>query len=65
VDGRHVADSAPSSREQFDLTNHEPLQIGVGEQNYFCGAMSDLRLYGRALGHAQIRELASRAGAHR
>ncbi len=54
VDGDRVATSPAFTADRFDLENQEPLLIGLGAQSHFCGAMSDLRLYGRALGQAEV-----------
>lgn len=56
VDGKQVAESTISNPAALDLTNERPLRIGFGENDYFCGRMSDLRLYGRALSAAEISE---------
>ena len=48
--------TAPNDR-LFDLSNTEPLLIGFGAQNYFTGAMSDLRLYDRALSDGEVKQL--------
>jgi concanavalin A-like lectin/glucanase superfamily protein len=49
VDGKQVAESIIANPAALDLTNDQPLRIGFGGNDYFCGSMSDLRLYGRAL----------------
>ena len=48
VDGRLVSRSEPFAAHDFDLTNGLPLQIGRGPQNFFTGAISDIRLYDHA-----------------
>ncbi|WP_406695939.1 LamG-like jellyroll fold domain-containing protein [Singulisphaera sp. Ch08] len=60
VDGKPVADSTPSNPVDLDLTNDEPLKIGLGMHDYFKGSLSDLRLYGRALKANEVSELAAR-----
>ena len=45
--GRSVA-ATPECRA-LDLSNSEPLWIGFGAQTHFGGAISDVRLYARAL----------------
>jgi len=62
LDGREVARPAPFNPEVFDLTNHAPLMIGFGAQDYFEGAMCDFRLYDRALEDSEVARLASPAG---
>src|SRR5690606_16962801 len=49
LDGEQVAESSTFETSDFDLSNDQPLQIGFGPNQYFCGSMSDLRLYNRAL----------------
>ncbi len=61
VDGKQVAESAPFSSQDFDLTTSAPLQIGFGAQNYFRGDLSDVRLYQGALSAEQVLELAKKA----
>ena len=48
IDGRLVSRSASFNAHDFDLTNGLPLQIGLGPQNYFTGAITDVRLYDHA-----------------
>jgi hypothetical protein len=57
VDGEPVAESASFVAEDFDLTNSQPLRIGLGAQDYFQGGMADVRLYRGALTADQVREL--------
>jgi len=57
VDGNLVAQSAPMRASDYDLNNSQPLRIGFGAQDFFCGAMADVRLYQGALSSDQIREL--------
>lgn len=44
----------------FDLSNSEPLLIGFGAQTYFADALSDLRLYAKALTDADVRRLSDK-----
>jgi hypothetical protein len=60
VDGRVQAESAAFEAAAYDLALARPLRIGFGENDYFCGRIADVRLYGRAL---EPRELARLAGA--
>ncbi|MBI3948667.1 MAG: LamG domain-containing protein [Armatimonadetes bacterium] len=62
VDGASVAVSAPFAADAYDLTTAGPLLIGFGPHDYFRGALSDLRVYGRALGAEEVVALASRGG---
>ena len=65
VDGKLVASSSPTpDAPPLDLTNDQPLRIGLGEHDYFRGSLSDLRLYGRALTAREIAALATTAGRH-
>ncbi len=57
VDGRLVATSTAFSPADFDLTNLEPLKIGLGAHDYFNGCLSDLRIYQRALAAGEVRRL--------
>ncbi|MEX0678859.1 MAG: LamG domain-containing protein [Pirellulales bacterium] len=43
---------------QYDLASDAPLRIGLGANDYFCGRLSGVRLYGRALNATQISRLA-------
>ena len=57
VDGRLVAQSTAFNPRDYDLSNTQPLKIGLGQHDYFNGRMKDLRIYRRALGEAEIRDL--------
>lgn len=59
VNGELSATSELRPGSAFDLTNTVPLRIGFGAQNYFSGAMADLRLYSGALQSNEIRTLAA------
>jgi hypothetical protein len=41
----------------YDLACSQPLLIGLGAHTHFCGQMSDVRLYNRALGENEIAQL--------
>ena len=58
VDGKLVSESAPFEATKYDLTNRQPLQIGMGAQDYFRGDLADVRLYRGALSPEKVRELA-------
>lgn len=58
VDGRQVAESATGAAEPYDLDADVPLTIGAGENDFFCGRIADVRLYGRALEPAEVARLA-------
>lgn len=59
IDGQIVARSEELDPAAFELDQSESLKIGFGANDYFCGRLSDLRLYARALSDREIRELAS------
>lgn len=59
VEGQLVAWSAPLHPAHYNLDNDQPLTIGYGAYDYWRGAMSDVRLYNRALGESEIRRLAA------
>lgn len=54
VDGKQVAESTIANPSDLDLANNEPLKIGFGENDYFRGSLSDVRLYGKALSADEI-----------
>jgi concanavalin A-like lectin/glucanase superfamily protein len=60
VDGAQVAVSTSFNAHDYDLDNDRPLTIGFGVNDYFDGRMSDLHLYSRALGAAEVADLARR-----
>jgi hypothetical protein len=57
VDGRRVAESAPFDPGKFDLSSGQPLRIGAGPGDRFRGRISDVRLYGGALGDEDMAAL--------
>jgi hypothetical protein len=59
VDGRQVAQSCSFDADAFDLSTDAPLLIGAGAGDFFGGAMSDVRLYKRALSEQEIGRLAT------
>lgn len=56
VDGKLVAQSTAFDPRQFDLSTSQPLRIGFGANDYFCGKLSDVRLYRGALPAEAIAE---------
>ena len=62
VNGRLGAASTAFDPSDYDLSNTNPLLIGFGAQNYFSGALNDLRIYGGALSPEQVRDLHTGAG---
>ena len=63
VDGEAVATSAPFDAADYDLSNEQPLQIGMGAHDHFCGRIADVRLYGRALTEREVARLSRRGAA--
>jgi Concanavalin A-like lectin/glucanases superfamily len=61
VDGRQVAESTTFTPAEYDLSSSSPLHIGFGPDDYFCGSMADVRLYGAALAGEDIKKLAIEA----
>jgi hypothetical protein len=59
LNGDLAAVSLTPAGHTFDLTNTQPLTIGRGPQGSLRGALSDLRLYGRALDRGEIATLAA------
>lgn len=57
VDGEVVATSAPLDSPDFNITNDQPLKIGFGTHDHFRGAISDLRIYNRALDDVEVNSL--------
>jgi len=60
LDGRSAAESAAFNPSDYDLSNDQPLRIGFGVGHPFRGAMSDLRLYNRALVPREVARLAAK-----
>ena len=58
VDGQRVGDSVPFETGDYNLDNESPLFIGRGMNDSFCGRLSEVRLYERALSPAEVVELA-------
>lgn len=59
VDGEQVAQSATVDATGFDLGQAQPLCIGFGPNDAWCGRLSDLRLYRRVLAADEIKQLAT------
>lgn len=60
VNGRIQAVSRPFNPQDYFLDHGEDLLLGLGQTEHFHGAMSDVRLYTRALGQAEIDYLVER-----
>lgn len=54
VNGKLVAKSAPFDQAAYDVSNNQPLRIGFGQTDYFCGKIADVRIYNRALQDEEI-----------
>lgn len=59
VDGKLASESALFAAEKYDLTNRQPLHIGLGAQDFFRGDLADIRLYLGALSPEQVRGLSN------
>ncbi|MDA0659799.1 MAG: LamG domain-containing protein [Planctomycetota bacterium] len=59
VDGTLVANSSAFEATDYDLTNEQSLQIGMGAYTHFRGMMSDMRIYDRELTADEIKRLAT------
>lgn len=59
VDGRLVAQSPAFDAGQYNLAEERVLRIGNGPNGPFQGEIRKVRLYGRALTAAEVRELAA------
>ncbi len=59
VDGEPVATTTTAGSKAFDLSTGGPLLIGSGPDAPFRGKLADVRLYGRALSHDEVRRLAA------
>jgi len=58
LDGVRVEQSGKFSPADYDLTSDAPLRIGAGVSDFFRGRLRDVRLFNRALGLEETRELA-------
>jgi hypothetical protein len=57
VDGKLVATSSRYFRGELYVTNLQPLLIGFGANEYFCGSLAEVRLYNRALADTDVEAL--------
>src|SRR4029077_15926173 len=60
VDGKLVAKSSSFNPGDYDVSTDQPLRIGFGQTDYFCGKISDVRVYRGALSASAIRKLAAK-----
>ncbi len=58
LDGEQVAQSSKFDPGSYDLNVDTPLMIGAGANDFFCGKLSDVRLYDRALHGQELARLA-------
>ena len=58
VDGKQVAESTRFDQAKWNLNSDAPLLIGAGAGDFFRGALSDVRLYRRALNAVEVSRLA-------
>jgi hypothetical protein len=59
VDGKLAAKSSSFDSADYDVSTDQPLRIGFGQTDYFCGKISEVRIYNHALNAAKIRKLFS------
>ncbi len=57
VNGKLVATSRLHDGSPFNLTNNRPVLVGIGAQNFFSGAIADLRMYHGALETAAVQRI--------
>ena len=60
LDGAPVASSSEFRAADYAGTCDKTLSIGFGPHDYFHGAMSDFRIYNRALGSTEVTRLAGK-----
>jgi hypothetical protein len=60
VDGSLVACSTRFHAPGLNLANAKPLLIGAGAYEHFNGLMGDVRVYGRALEHHELHQMAKK-----
>jgi hypothetical protein len=63
VDGLLVGEAIVDNSADYDLSVEQPLRIGFGAQDYYRGAISDVRLYRGELTETEILQQARREGA--
>ncbi len=60
VDGLLVATSGAFDPARYFGESKQPLRIGFGANDYFCGRLHDVRIYNRSLSTEEVVELARR-----
>lgn len=63
VDGTLVGETAVDNSKDYDLSLDQPLRIGLGAQDYYRGAISDVRLYRGELTESEIQQQARKVEA--
>jgi hypothetical protein len=58
INGEKACESGVFDAASFDLTQDQPLRIGLGETDYFSGRIREVRAYNLALDPTAIRQLA-------
>ena len=59
IDGEVVDTSSTFNPSDYDLSNDQPLKIGLGQHDYFNGSLADVRFYRGALSEDEIAALNS------
>ncbi|MCA9415602.1 MAG: LamG domain-containing protein [Candidatus Omnitrophica bacterium] len=59
IDGKPVAEKRSSVDSPKDLSNDSRLRIGFGPQDFFKGALREVRVYSRPLSESEIESLSS------
>ena len=59
IDGKLVKTSSSFDPADYDLKDDLPIHIGLGQNDFFSGRMSGLRIYNIALSESRIKELAA------
>lgn len=62
IDGKLVGESSAFNPADYDVTTDQPLRIGFGQTDYFCGKISKVRVYNKALSASRIRKLVDTEG---
>jgi hypothetical protein len=59
VDGRQIACSPTFEPDDQDVSNNQPLRIGLGSHDYFNGRLADVRIYPKSLSPTELANLAN------
>ena len=57
VDGKLAAESSSFKPDDYDVSIDQPLRIGFGQTDYFCGKICQVRVYNEALTTSRVRKL--------